>query len=78
VHLGMIMLHPLHSPPFVRMCFTPKHAFGLMDPYISILATNPVLRMQQNIGLFYFGYFFGKEKKMKTIDHCRTWSSNGI
>jgi hypothetical protein len=25
VHLGVIKLHPLHSPPFVRMCFTPKH-----------------------------------------------------
>jgi hypothetical protein len=27
VHLGIIGLHPLHSPPFVRMCFTPKHIF---------------------------------------------------
>jgi hypothetical protein len=27
VHLGVIGLHPLHSPPFVRetVCFTPKH-----------------------------------------------------
>jgi hypothetical protein len=27
VHLGVIGFHPLHSPPFVRMCFTPKHTF---------------------------------------------------
>jgi hypothetical protein len=25
VHLKVIRLHPLDSPPFVRMCFTPKH-----------------------------------------------------
>jgi hypothetical protein len=25
VHLGVIGLYPLHFPPFVRMCFTPKH-----------------------------------------------------
>ncbi len=25
VHLGVIGLHPLHSPPFVKVCFTPKH-----------------------------------------------------
>jgi hypothetical protein len=25
VHLGVIGLHPLHSPPFVTVCFTPKH-----------------------------------------------------
>ncbi len=27
VHLGVIGLHILHSPPFVRVCFTPKHTF---------------------------------------------------
>jgi hypothetical protein len=25
MHLGIIELHPLHSPSFVRVCFTPKH-----------------------------------------------------
>jgi hypothetical protein len=25
VHLGVIGLHPLHSPPFVRVFLTPKH-----------------------------------------------------
>jgi hypothetical protein len=25
VHLGVIGLHPLHFPPFVKMCFTPSH-----------------------------------------------------
>ncbi len=25
VHLGIIRLHPLHSPPIVKVCFTPKH-----------------------------------------------------
>jgi hypothetical protein len=32
VHLGVIGLHPLHSPPFVRMCFTPKHTFQPHGP----------------------------------------------
>jgi len=26
VHLGIIGLHLLHSPSFVRVCFTPKHS----------------------------------------------------
>jgi hypothetical protein len=26
VHLKVIGLHPLHSPPFVKVCFTPKHS----------------------------------------------------
>jgi hypothetical protein len=30
MHLGVIALHPWHSPPFVRVCFTRKHAFDLM------------------------------------------------
>jgi len=42
-HLGVIGLHPLHSPPFVKMCFTPKHIFGLMGLCISHLVTNPML-----------------------------------
>jgi hypothetical protein len=27
VHLVVIGVHPLHSPPFVKVCFTPKHTF---------------------------------------------------
>jgi hypothetical protein len=27
VHLGVIGFHPLHSPPFLRVCFTPKQIF---------------------------------------------------
>jgi hypothetical protein len=47
VHLGVIRLHPLHSPPFVKMCFTPNHTFGLMGVYISHFATNPMLGLRQ-------------------------------
>jgi len=35
VHLGIIGLHPLHSSPFVRVCF--------MGLYTSHLVTNPML-----------------------------------
>jgi len=35
VHLGVIGLHPLHFPPFVKVCFTPKHTLDLMGPCIS-------------------------------------------
>jgi hypothetical protein len=30
VHLGVIGLHPLHSPAFVRVCLTFNHTLGLM------------------------------------------------
>jgi hypothetical protein len=43
VHLGVIGLHPLHYPPFVRVCFTPKHTFGFMGPCTSHFVTNPML-----------------------------------
>ncbi len=43
VHLGVIRVHLLHSPPFVRVCFTPKHTFGLMDPCTSHFVVNPML-----------------------------------
>jgi hypothetical protein len=38
--------HPLHSPPFLRVCFTPKHIICLMGPYISHLFANPMLGLQ--------------------------------
>jgi len=47
VHLGIIGLHPLHSPPFVKVCFTPKHTLGLIGPCTSDLVTNPMLGLQQ-------------------------------
>jgi len=40
-------LHPLHSPPFLRVCLTPKHNFGLMGLCISHLVTNPILGLWQ-------------------------------
>jgi hypothetical protein len=43
VHLGVIRLHPLHFPSFVKMCFTPTHTFGLMGPYTSHFVMNPML-----------------------------------
>jgi hypothetical protein len=46
VHLGVIGLHPLHSPPFVKMCFTPKHTLDLMDLCISHLVTNLMLELR--------------------------------
>ncbi len=39
-------LHPLHSPSFVIMCFTPKHTLGLMGPFTSHLIVNPMLGLQ--------------------------------
>ncbi len=42
-HLGVIGLHPLHSPPFVRVYFTPKNIFGFISLCISHLVTNPML-----------------------------------
>jgi len=48
MHLGVIGLHPLYSPPFVRVCFTPKHTIGLMGPCTSHLVKNPMLRLQHN------------------------------
>jgi hypothetical protein len=47
VHLGVIRLHPLHSPPFVKVCFTRKHTFGFMGPCTSHLIVNPMLGLWQ-------------------------------
>ncbi len=41
--LGVIGLHPLHSPTFVKVSFRPKHIFGLMGPCPSHLVVNPML-----------------------------------
>jgi hypothetical protein len=38
--------HPLHSPSFVRMCFTPKHTFAFMGLCTSLLIVNPMLEIQ--------------------------------
>jgi hypothetical protein len=46
VQLGVIRLHPLQSPPFMRVCFTRKHTLGLMGLCISLLVMNPMLRLQ--------------------------------
>jgi hypothetical protein len=46
MHLGVIGLHPLHSPPFVKMCFTTKHTLGLMGPCTSHFIINPMLGLQ--------------------------------
>jgi len=51
VHFGVIGLHPLHFPPFVRMCFTLPHTFGLMGPCTSHLVANSML------GLRHCGYW---------------------
>jgi hypothetical protein len=45
VHLKVIRFHPLHSPPFFKVCFTPKHTFNLMGPCTSHLVINPMLRL---------------------------------
>jgi len=47
LHLGVIRLHPLHSPPFVRVCFRPKHIFGFMGPCTSHLIMNLMLGLRQ-------------------------------
>ncbi len=43
VPLGIIRLHPLHSPPVVKVCFTPKHIFGFMGPCTSHFVANLML-----------------------------------
>jgi hypothetical protein len=48
MHLGVIGLHPLHSPPFVKVCFTLQHTLSLMGPCISHLVTNPMLGLQHH------------------------------
>jgi hypothetical protein len=48
VHLGIIGLHPLHSSPFVKVCFIPKHILALMGPCTSHLVTNPILGLQHS------------------------------
>ncbi len=45
VHLGIIGFHPLHFPPFVKVCFTSKHILGLMGFCTSHLVVNPMLRL---------------------------------
>ncbi len=47
VLLGGIGLHPLHFPPFVKMCFTSKHTISLMGPCTSHLIANPMLKLWQ-------------------------------
>jgi hypothetical protein len=47
VHLGVIGLHPLHFPPFVRVCFTPKHNLGFMGHCTSHFIANSMLRLWQ-------------------------------
>jgi len=48
MHLGVIGLHPLHSPPFVKVCFTPKHTLGLMGIYISHFVADPMLGLRHS------------------------------
>ncbi len=43
VHLGIIGLHSLHFPSFVRVCFALKHTLDLMALYASHFVTNPML-----------------------------------
>ncbi len=46
VHLVVIGLHPVHFPPFVKVCFTLKHTLGFMGPYTSHLVVNPMLGLR--------------------------------
>jgi hypothetical protein len=46
MHFKVIRLQPLHSPPFMKVCFTPKHTLDLMGPWTSHLVTNPMLGLQ--------------------------------
>jgi hypothetical protein len=45
MHLGVIGFLPLHSPPFVKVCFTPKHIFDLMGLCTSHLVMNSMLKL---------------------------------
>ncbi len=51
VDLGVIGLHPLHSPSFVKACFTPKHTLTLMGLWTSLLVTNPISRYNIEYGI---------------------------
>ncbi len=53
VHLGVTGLHPLHSPSFVRVCFTPKHTLTFMGPWTSLLIRSPMLRLRQVKNILY-------------------------
>jgi hypothetical protein len=46
LHLRIIGLHPLHSPPFVIVCFTLKHIFNLMGPCNSHFIVDAMLGLQ--------------------------------
>jgi hypothetical protein len=52
--LSIIELQPLYSPPFVKVCFTPKHILDLMGPWTSHLVANQMLGLQQKLLLGYF------------------------
>jgi hypothetical protein len=56
MHLGVIGLHPLHCPPFVKVCFTCKHSLGPMGLCISHLVANLMLGLRQMA--FILGYVF--------------------
>jgi hypothetical protein len=45
MHLGVIGLHPLHSPPFMKVCFTPKHILLASCPLHSTLNHEPNVRV---------------------------------
>jgi hypothetical protein len=47
MHLRAIGLHPLHSPPFVKVCFSFIHTLTLMGPCNSHLVMNSMLGLQQ-------------------------------
>jgi hypothetical protein len=45
VQLGVIKFHPLHSSPFVRVCFTPKHTFLTSWPLHFTLSHKPDVKV---------------------------------
>jgi hypothetical protein len=49
--LGIIGLHPLHFPPFVKVCFTPKHILLASWPLHSTLSHEPNVKVATMKGL---------------------------
>jgi hypothetical protein len=53
MHLEVVRLYHLHSPSFVKVCFTPKHIPALMGPWTSFLVKNPMLKLWQVRNILY-------------------------
>jgi len=68
VHLGTIGLHPLHSPSFVKLCFTPNTFFWPHGPLHSTLSRKPNVKVATN--LYFILRFFYQKLSSKSFSYC--------